>query len=88
MSKEQTALERIKDEVAKEYYKVNTYEELYKASNALPFVDSIIDIIAERYARECCQATKESMKQIVREQWSGIQSMRQSEILKLIDSIK
>lgn len=59
MSKEQTALERIKNEVAKEngYFDYDQMVEIRKPTKDT--YDGIFDIICERYARECCQATLE-----------------------------
>lgn len=60
MSKEQTALERIKDEVALEHYgsSVSCWDEAmdrYPSTGIL----KLWPIVCERFARECCQATLE-----------------------------
>lgn len=57
MSKEQTALERIKDEVAKEAYCLDWNHLVHKYPSSKD--TKYWPIVIERYTRECCQATLE-----------------------------
>lgn len=69
MSKEQTALERIKDEVAKEKG-FSGWRELYLVSG-FPFIIKILEEeVYPKYIGECCQATQKKIADMDWDEWS------------------